>query len=369
MKYIRKIFRNPASDILFMLGLVISCIILINIADLVSKISVESNTRQAYTHTLCIGICAAGSVDEEEAEYQTHFLTEYFDNLKEGNVYLTKSVHIDKQRDGKYVYVLMEDNEELLLDFKEGGYNKGDDYENAVIIGESLEKYTTYDNGKRYINMDNERYNVIGILENKMSAGVDTSIYMLWDTLAAHIKEAWSSEIFGFNELYFESNISAGLFYDEFCREAAEYGIELHDMDGTKNMVDYENDWYKEINKLLLFVGLIFSVFTCFSVSYLWLLNRKRELAVRMAYGYSGWQIFKMLFKDTLRLMIPAFLISVLVQLVYGLIIGKSVLLGEQFLLRILVVFAGIFAIVMVNTLYLMRKLQGFSAMMINEEK
>lgn len=363
MKRLRKIFRNPASDLLLVLGLVISCIILINIADLVSKISVETSTRQAYTHTLRISIF--GDCGEE----QTKYMTEYFDNLNEGNVYLTKSVHIDKQRDGKYAYVLMEDNEELLLDYKEGGYSKGSDYKNAVIIGESLEKYIIVEDGKKYLDIDNERYNVIGILENNMSAGIDTSVYILWDTMDAGIKNEWMSQDLVFNEIYYESNISGGLFYDEFSTGAAEYGIELDDMGAARNEVDYQNEWYKVTNKLLLSVGLVFSVFTCFSVSYLWLLNRRKELAVRMSYGYSGWQIFKLLFTDTLRLMIPAFFISVIVQLIYGIFLDKAVLSGEMFLLRICVVFAGIFVIVMVNTLYLMRKLQGFSAVMINEEK
>ena len=363
MNQLRKIFRNPASDLLLVFGLAISCIILLNISDLIGKISVEKQAVNAYTYSMSIGIF--GKMGEE----QSSFMVQKLDVFNEGNIYLTKSVHIDRQRDGKLAYVLMSDNEKLLLDYKKGGYKKGEAYKNAVIIGESLEKYIKEDNGKKYIDIDNDRFNVIGILENKMSAGIDSSIFVLWDTMDEAIKENWLENDFGTHEIYYESNVSEGTFFETLSSEALQYGIELDNYSSKKNETDYQNEWYKVTNKILLAIGLVFSIFTTFSVSYLWLLNRKRELAVRMSYGYSSYHIFKLLFKDTVYLIIPAFLLSVVVQLIYGVIFDKAVLFGEAFLLRMFVIFIGIFGIVMVNTLYLMRKLKSFSIMMINEEK
>ena len=50
MKKWKKIFRNPASDVLLMLGFIISCIIIINIADLVSKITIEEQNTDVFRY-------------------------------------------------------------------------------------------------------------------------------------------------------------------------------------------------------------------------------------------------------------------------------------------------------------------------------
>ena len=98
-------------------------------------------------------------------------------------------------------------------------------------------------------------------------------------------------------------------------------------------------------------------------------MNRRKELAVRFAYGYNDSNIFILLAKDTFYLVIPSFVISIIVQMLYGLLAGIGSLFTGEFLLKISVVFGGIGIIVLINTLYLMRKMRQFKAVMLSEEK
>ena len=362
MDKIRKILRNPATDILFMLGLIVSCVIIINITDLVSKMTIEESDTKAYKYTSQIII--TGTVGIEQTEY----LTEYLDKIDKGNVYLTKSVHIDNQKDGRMAYVLMEDNEPLLFNFKEGSYDKQSEHENAIIIGESLEEYVKMENGTRYLELDNEQYNVVGILNNDMSAGIDTSIYIFWDTLTYEIKEQWKLQSFARDEIYFESNVSNIPFFEQLSEEALAYDIELEILSDTAKNNDYRNDWYKGINKALLSFAMCFSMLTCFSVSYLWLLSRKQELAIRVAHGYSSIQLFNLLFKDTMKLIVPAFVVSIILQHIYMAVLNIE-LVTRLLIFRVSIIFCCILLIVLINTLYLMKQMRTFKAIMINEEK
>lgn len=370
MEKIRRIFRNPASDLLFVVGLVISCVILINVAELISKLTDEEKATNRFKFVSDVWVDVGEHASDDK--YLIKDIIDYYDKVEEGNIYIQRAAHVDKQKDERCsALILMEDNEDLMLDFKEGGYVKGYDYKNAAIIGESLEEYIIEEDGKKYISIDGEPFSVIGILENNMSSGIDNAFYILWDTMEADIKAAWiEDEYYSISvDFYYESNVQPPGFMEDLADSLPQYQLQFDKFsDEPKIIYDHFNETYKNVKKILLPVTLIFSVFTCFSVSYLWLLNRRKELSVRVAYGYSSWQIFNLLFRDTLLLMLPALVISVVIQSVYNLLLNKELLSAELFWLRILVVFTGILCIVCINTLYLMRKLKGFSAVMINEE-
>lgn len=361
MDIVKKIFRNPASDILFMIGLVIACVILINISDLASKISVEEENFSRYEYS--------SLYDKEVKEEAEQEVIKCFDEYKKGNIYFTHHVHVNKEWDSVYTYVLLAQNEKLKLNFKEGGYDEEKMYTNAVIIGESLEQYIVNKSGEMYIELDKQLYNVIGILENNMSAQKDTTIYALWDTMSEDRKEQWIKLGLCSKRLLYESDISDFAFSEEAIKIINDGNLHLSYRTGGIGTHDDENEAYVEINRMLLSIGLVFSMFTCFSVSYLWLMNRRKELAVRIAHGYCNKDIFKLLFRDTMYLIIPTFIISIIVQWLYSLFVDSSNIFEGEVILKLVVVFGGILMVVLTNTVYLMYSMRKFKAVMINEEK
>ncbi len=362
---IKKIFRNPASDILFVIGLAIACVILLNIADLVSRIKAEEDSQYAYKYSIKMLLTYSTYNIDEKTLIQG--VIEEFDKLNEGNVYINTSKKIDNKIKGNFIYILMESNEKLAFDYIEGGYDEEKIYENALIIGESLKSYIKEENGYRYIEIGGIKFNVIGVIENNMSGGVDTSLYIIWDTLSNSAKESLLLHKDSLGEIYYESNVGDGIFRETVQKIKDTYGAETHEFK-TRNVVDDENVVYMESNKMLLTIAMFFSIITCFSVSYIWLLNRKNELAVRMAYGYSVKNMFILLFMDIIKLMLPSFSLSVIVQIIYSFIIDRNVLLGDMVLIYIGIIFAGMLMITILNTLYMIRKLKGFKAVMVNKE-
>ncbi len=366
MEKLKRIFRNPASDILFVIGLAIACVILLNIADLVSRIKAEEESQCAYKYS--VRMVFEGYTSNEGNNTLEQCVIEEFDKLNEGNVYITTSNKIDNEIKGNFIYILMESNEKLAFEYIEGGYDEEIICENALIIGESLKSYIKEENGYRYIEIGGIRYNVIGVIENNMSGGIDTSLYIIWDTLSDSAKESLLLHQDSLGEIYYESNVGDGIFRETVQKIKDTYGADSHEFK-TRNVVDNENVVYKEANKMLLTIAMFFSIITCFSVSYIWLLNRKNELAVRMAYGYSTRNMFCLIFGDITRLMVTSLILAVIVQFLYGAIIDRNVLLGAMGLVRIGVIFGGVLLIALVNTLYTIRKLKGFTAVMVNEEK
>lgn len=363
MNIIKKVFRNPASDILFMTGLVIACVILINISNLASKSFIEEETISKYEYSLRYSMTIKDEVAQE--------VINCFDKYERGNIYFTHHVHINRESDSIYTHVLMAQNEKLRLDFKEGGYDTDSQYENAVIIGESLERYITEESGKKYIELDTMLYNVIGILENNMSAQKDTTIFALWDTMTQDRKEQWIKLGFasGEKQLLYESNKHDMAYFEQVMKLMNEGSLKISYIDGGRHISDGENEAYIEINEMLLGIGLIFSVFTCFSVSHLWLMNRRKELAVRFAHGYSSQNIFNLLFKDTMNLLIPTFVVAIVVQWLYSMYVSTGSILEGKILLKLAVVFGGVLLIVLINTLYLMFSMRKFKTVMLNEDK
>lgn len=144
-------------------------------------------------------------VSRSDSEIES-VIVEAMDNSEVGNTYLSTLVYIEKQEDEKKATMIMENNEDLKLSFEYGGYNINNQYENAVIIGTTLEKYVIDEGGKKYIYIDDNKLNVIGILENNMSGGIDTSLYVFWDTLEEGIRKYYLEEGNGFNNIYIRTD-------------------------------------------------------------------------------------------------------------------------------------------------------------------
>lgn len=360
MSYIRKIFRNLAYDVLMMVGFSISCFILLNVADLVTKIMNEEEKNDTFDYVEYLGISG------ETTEQNIAHLVDILDKIENGNTYINAIVNIDRRMDDNTANLVMQDNEGLMLSFKEGEYVSGTNYTNAVIIGESLEKYVKYEDGKKYLIVGKCKLHVIAIIENSMSGGIDTSMYILWDSLSMDVKERILAES-SISDVCIKSQLDISQTCTNLTVQMESYGVTMFSYE-PQYTGDYQNYWYRTYSKVIFVVSVLFSLFTCFSISYLWAINRKRELAIRMAYGYSRIQICRLLFKDLCHLVLPAFVLSVIIQIVYNLAIKETMLLQENFMTRLLILFGGIMLIVILNVLNLMNKLKSNSLSILDKE-
>lgn len=359
-KHMKKVLRNPLTDILLIVGFVIACFILMNVAELVSKILIEEQETKGYLYEAELSVWGENSDDKVTEQIA------YIEGITVGNVFLKQLVNINNGQEQMTANLIICANEDLGFDFQKGGYPTDDVYENAVIIGESLEKYVFEENENSYIYLWDKKYHVTGVLENKMSGGIDTSLYVFWDTITEESKTYFFE--WGLETIIIKSQEELSYLKEEIQNFIMECGMEVEERDSTYEG-DYRNYWHQLYGKIFLTIGFVFSLCTSFCISYLWFWNRKREMAIRIAYGYSRGQIFVLVFKDVLKLMVPAFLVALVVQFLYGAIVGEPIALKEMMLEKLIVIFGGMLAVVLLNAIYVVRKLGDFSANMINTEE
>ena len=350
--FLGKIFRNKTADILLVVGLTLSCILLVNVSGLISKIIIEDASVRAFEYEWYGGLTFSD-------EYSNQRLIEVFENIEEGNIYQSVLLNVEKDSDETPALTVMKANEDLRLEYIEGGYDASKEYKNAVIIGETLKKKTYIKDSERYIQCNDIEFNVVGIVKNKMSGSIDNSFYILWDSLDDFVREEFlMGEIMMSTSFYIKSDEKSVIdnVLNAVDKTVCDDGSQLVPLDIED--WDYENYWYKSYNKVLFGIALIFSVITCFSVSYFWLVKRKSELAIRIAFGYSRLQIFGQLLFDLFKLLIHSFVITVVIQCVYSLVDQNNIIVLETLLLQVFVICVGMLAIVLLNVFYMMKKIK-----------
>ena len=114
-----------------------------------------------------------GMVQDKDVAYASVF--DEIINYTKGNIFVETFVNVNEGT--KYTAnILIKQNEDLNLKYKLLVNNNS---QNEVIIGESLVDDTTISEGVRTIQIENSWFQVVGIMENQMSAGIDNSIYVL----------------------------------------------------------------------------------------------------------------------------------------------------------------------------------------------
>ena len=371
-RILQQIFRESATSILFILGLTVSCFILINVAELIEKINKENKVLNNFKYT------TSSYLDGTELFYNcedqitisnnlTKLVTSRLSEETSGNTYLELQVNVNEKIDTYAANIVMQLNEDAKI-------NCNKDYdvteENGIIIGEDLLQFTTDKDGIRTIVIGGNTMKVIGIMKNEMSGGVDNTIYIFWDNCDEQMKEYINNiitkEIKGILKFTYRSEQDTTNAYKDFVNDMEKNGFKVFIIDAYYEG-DYQNFWYRTYNSIFMGISLILSILNCFTVSYLWLINRKKELAIRKAYGYSILQITGMMIKDVIKLCIPACILAEIVQFIYTTAIGGEVFTGQVFM-KILFVCIGMLVITIVNSLYMIRHVKKVSPVSVLTE-
>lgn len=368
MNFLQRMLRNPPTGVLLILGLSVSCFVIINVTDLIGKVSAENKSVHSFSYIISSYLTTPDSEQGIDEQYVAELAEQAVSRLSaetSGNTYISDlQLSIDRQIDTVSVSLVIKQNEGLRLEYQSGGTPADMKLPNCVVIGESLKKFVVQENGKSWLTLGGNQMQVAGVLENKMAGGVDTSLYLLWencdDSVRADLLAKISENLSALLNIQYKSQSDISGAYQAFIKDMEAISLRNIVLD-AKYQSDYQNYWYRFYNSVFLSISLAFSIITSFSASYLWAFQRKRELAIRRAYGYDTAQIFALLLKDILKLSAFAVLLSVLMQGVYGLLFERTLLFGEQFWLQFPLICGGIFIVVLLNAANLMREVAGAS--------
>ncbi len=200
----------------------------------------------------------------------------------------------------------------------------------VVLIGASLEDNAYKKNNKEYIKIEGEEYIVKGILgfENQASQ---------WDRRMVMPCTA-------FPKSYFEKAINDK--YDTLIyviyREDGDYSKDITTITNRVEkifnnvVVNCDGPIYSESvlnqvavnpDKILLIalVGYIVTLILSINITVFWMENRRYEISLRKAMGFSNGSIVKMIFGEMMGFVFIAFVLALLLQLVLNAVMGSIV--------------------------------------------
>ena len=203
----------------------------------------------------------------------------------------------------------------------EGRYYTADEVQKGakvVLLGGSLEKYTQEQNGKRYVAIDGEMYEVIGRvgLSGQMSLW-DNRIFMPVTALPESQKRKYDTTSEMDFILY---NVSGRV---ENAKQLYP-GVGIDSL-GTLEVDDVVQNMKNKQDPIFLtaFLGYTVSLIYAVNIVVFWLEKRRYEIGVRKAFGYTDRAIAILIFAEMLGLSLLAFVFSLFIQGVVSIVVGR----------------------------------------------
>lgn len=350
---IRKVVRHSYVSALFIVGLAISCFVLINVSDLVSNMLRDNQQLHGYTFEKYISGLYIGTIDSGSESAVTLEALSCAEEVTEGNVFVFSLFELNKSLDQYTVRVLIKQNEETGLSYTPLDET---DKKNGAIMGESLKSHLLEDSEGYYVELGGTRIPIIGILDNTMAGGVDTSFYLFWENCDEDLRQKLVSLFNDHLEFYYASHENVQDSYTEFSNTLISKGFSGEEYEVTYSG-DVENAWYEIYHSLFLPLCFVFSIFNCFIVSYVWLLYRKQEIAIRKAYGYHTGQLALLLGKEIAVLTLLGGILAAVMQLLYSYFFGVS-MFDQQIWGKVGMIVIGMLGVIVVNVFFALLKIR-----------
>lgn len=356
MKY-RKIIRHSYVSVLFIIGLAISCFVLINVSELVSNMLQDYLHLHEYKFQKCLTVSSkddSATISDALACAQ---------KITAGNIYVYLPVEINKSLNQYEIRVFISQNDDYGLSYTPLDNTVN---ENPVIIGQSLKSQIMEDSNGYYIELNGVRISVSGVLDSNMTGGVNRSIYLFWKDCNKELQDKLLCNMETNYNFCFSSQEPALDAYSQFVSSLESAGFTTFEFKPYYNG-DVENAWYELYQCLFLPLCLFFSFCNCFIVSHVWCIYRKQEVAVRKAYGYSNLQLVLLFGKDITILTLLGFLAAIIIQIIYSLFADVS-MIGQQLWWKIGIVFLSMTGLILLNLLFVLLKFRKIQPIELTTE-
>lgn len=357
---------------MFMLGLAISAFVLMNVADVISRVQKEEAGINKFAYSEKYWITP---IDNEDFHLRAPALaTKVIPAMQNVNCnvsFYELAVSVEHQIDYNFIELVMSSpyDQKLISHNKKPidiNFPKGS---NTIVIGESVVAITENSEGK-LLDLNNIVVPVADILKDYSPSKIDNSIYAFWDCADDNFRKYLTLCI---TERLSQRTLQVHFYGDDpisddvrgFSEEMLKLGLQCEPVGtylglGYEGM-DTENLWYRAYNIILLPICVIFSVFTCFSASYLWLLSRTKEISIRKAYGYNSAQILSLIIKDEIRLVIPSIILALIVQFILCLFTDSLDFFDISLFLKLIFVCFGMLLTTVLCALRQIKHINGIS--------
>ena len=191
--------------------------------------------------------------------------------------------------------VIIKYNEDIPYQMISGrlpGSEKSDNGKRLIAVGKYKYKDAYEKNGKKYVTIENEEYEVCGVIGSDKSDCYDYKMVLNIKCLGENARNVinnkgnYTVELLGNNGSLNESY--ATVFGNiKSADNAAQISSKTIDSKKESDMVDDLSGENMKINIIVY----VFCIFNCLLMSEFWLLQRRKEIAIKKVYGMSNLRI------------------------------------------------------------------------------
>lgn len=351
---IRKIFRHSYVSILFVIGLAISCFVLINISELIGNMLQDYSKLHEYKFEKCVTVSSVnGSLSSNDETAAVLDALVCAQKVTTGNIYVYFPIEINKSLKQYEIRVFMKQNEKTGLSYTALEHTNK---ENGALIGESMRSQLLKDSDGYYIELYGVRIPILGVLDNNMAGGINRSVYLFWDKCNQQLQHKLLRKMKVNYVFCYGSHTASPKGYAQFINSLSSSDFDIIEFKPYYSG-DVENAWYEMYQSFFLPLCLVFSLCNCLIVSHIWFHYRKQEIGIRKAFGYNNGQIILLFGKDITTLTLFGIVAAIIIQIIYNVLTGTA-LLGQQILWKIAITFLGMVGLILVNLLFILFRLR-----------
>ncbi len=351
---IKHYYRDILTGVLMTISLSFTFFLVLNCVRLIGLIN-EENIIDGYVKEMNVYTDELYDAKNEQEEREFEELSrkaDLFDILKENscNISLYNSALNSKSREGTLdVQYVISYNEKFNRKIIEGELPNEDFDNGCVLITESVLDVTEVIDGKRYIELDDDKYQISGIIRDVSVAQSEQEVIMFVDAMTEEQKAKVISVKKGnkWTNIHIGSNTDEPLqAYRSINKKLSEYGLKLVSNDRVSHSNIEEHTRY--MNKVMQPIMVIFAFLNVFVVTGIWIKQRLKECAIRKSFGATHGMIMKHLMNEMLKCVFVAFIIGAIIQIIYiritNAIFDLSLYISKISVMIILGVFFIIFA-------------------------
>lgn len=197
--------------------------------------------------------------------------------------------------DTAFAEVYLKYSEPPLEALESGRYPTAEEFERGdklVVIGDGLLPFTTQHDDGLYIVLEQEAYEVIGILTDTIGSGDDERMYMFFPSMSEKTQQYILEDMHMLGaSLIYRSNTQAEdteTLLDAWIGEEfpeTKWKIAASAADEEETILGDVSAMLYELGRQMVMLVYAFGVVSCFSVARIWAKRRTKEMMIRMAFG------------------------------------------------------------------------------------
>lgn len=313
---VRKIFRYKLVTVYFILSQLIVFTAIFGVLQIYNKAYAKENDRLKAVAANRIELDMVSSGEKD-------ILSEVGKDISAGNIIAEGRLATEFTEAGCMTRceVLLAVNEELPYPVIEGhipGTDENDYGRNVVALGRDKYRYAYDRNGKKYVTIDQEEYEVVGLIGSEQSDYWDYRVVFNINCTGNNTKRIFNSQQSQVLTLYsnhYDMEDSYEILYNNLVASDSMCNITPYKKNSTGKTTI--NDTLAKENVRVNIMVYIFCLLNCIIISMLWIIQRRKELAVKRTFGYGNGRILAGIAGNISLMMVLSFAVFIVLYYVY----------------------------------------------------